>query len=204
MCISTAGFEQIEAAGGINLTDELRAEIADVVNSYILRTAWDRNSRPSHEEKVHLQALSERLHGMLDGLVDLNVKFEGEGAFHPGIALSDQCLFHRAGIDPLKLYDDLLSLQKAIEQHANQAAQGGRPKDFFLPQFFCELEEIFLKAGGVWVGVTKTLEDTRRSPFADFVNAILRFAPAGIGPSSSPGVAVAWERQLRSRRAFNR
>jgi hypothetical protein len=84
---------------------------------------------------------------------------------------------------------------KELESNGIKRDKGGRPKDHFLTQFFCELQDVFRRAGGRAVGVTKTY-GTRESPFTDFVNAILRFAPVGIGPSSSPAVAVAWERQL--------
>jgi hypothetical protein len=201
VCISAAQFREIERAGRLELSHELRAEIEIVLNSYILRHGWDRNTRPSKETKAHLQLLGKHVGGLLQALDDVNRKFSSGGDFHPGIALEDQCLFHRAGIDPVRVFDQLLSLSRALEAEADETEldRGGRPKDFFLPQFFCELEEIYLKAGGCRIGVTRTLNDTRESQFADFVNAILRFAPAGLGPSSSPAVAVAWERQLQSR-----
>jgi len=201
VCISAAQFREIERAGRLELSHELRAEIEIVLNSYILRHGWDRNTRPSKETKAHLQLLGKRVGGLLQALDDVNRKFSSGGDFHPGIALEDQWLFHRAGIDPVRVFDQLLSLSRALEAEADETEldRGGRPKDFFLPQFFCELEEIYLKAGGCRIGVTRTLNDTRESQFADFVNAILRFAPAGLGPSSSPAVAVAWERQLQSR-----
>ncbi len=201
VCISAAQFREIERAGRLELSHELRAEIEIVLNSYILRHGWDRNTRPSKETKAHLQLLGKHVGGLLQALDDVNRKFSSGGDFHPGIALEDQWLFHRAGIDPVRVFDQLLSLSRALEAEADETEldRGGRPKDFFLPQFFCELEEIYLKAGGCRIGVTRTLNDTRESQFADFVNAILRFAPAGLGPSSSPAVAVAWERQLQSR-----
>jgi hypothetical protein len=81
-------------------------------------------------------------------------------------------------------------------------AKVGRPKDEFLADFLFGLEAVYIKAGGTRLGVTKIpCDNTRASPFADFVSAILRFAPQGIGPVGSQAVAVAWERQLRSRRA---
>jgi hypothetical protein len=201
VCISAAQFREIERAGRLELSHELRAEIEIVLNSYILRHGWDRNTRPSKETKAHLQLLGKHVGGLLQALDDVNRKFSSGGDFHPGIALEDQWLFHRAGIDPVRVFDQLLSLSRALEAEADETEldRGGRPKDFFLPQFFCELEEIYLKAGGCRIGVTKPPNDTRESQFADFVNAILRFAPAGLGPSSSPAVAVAWERQLQSR-----
>ena len=77
----------------------------------------------------------------------------------------------------------------------------GRPPDRFLPDFLFALEKVFLKAGGRQTGVTWN-ESTgmRESPVADFVSAILRFAPPGVGPRTSQGVAIAWGR-LRRRRA---
>src|SRR6266404_9032971 len=180
VCISAAQFREIERAGRLELSHELRAEIEIVLNSYILRHGWDRNTRPSKETKAHLQLLGKHVGGLLQALDDVNRKFSSGGDFHPGIALEDQWLFHRAGIDPVRVFDQLLSLSRALEAEADETEldRGGRPKDFFLPQFFCELEEIYLKAGGCRIGVTRTLNDTRESQFADFVNAILRFAPA--------------------------
>jgi len=201
--ILDAGFEEIESAGNIKLQHELRIEIEDVLNSYVLRSGWDRNSRPSEEKKAHLRSLSTIVRGLLESLGDVNLKFNGDIDFHPAIALDLQSLFHRAGINPVQFFGQLVSVEKVLEQNELERDKGGRPKDLFLPQFFCELEEVYIKAGGGRTGVTKTLDGTRESPFADFVNAILRFAPAGVGPSSSPAVAVAWERQLRSRRTTN-
>jgi hypothetical protein len=201
VCISAAQFREIERAGRLELSHELRAEIEIVLNSYILRHGWDRNTRPSKETKAHLQLLGKHVGGLLQALDDVNRKFSSGGDFHPGIALEDQCLFHRAGIDPVRFFDQLLSLWKALQEDGVELDRGGRPKDLFLVQFFSELEEVYFRAGGHRIGVTRTLNDTRESQFADFVNAILRFAPAGVGPSSSSAVAVAWERQLRSRRA---
>jgi hypothetical protein len=203
VCISAAQFAEIEKAGQTELSDELRAEIEIVLNSYISRHGWDRDTRPSKEKKVHLKLLSKHVRGLLQALDDVNRKFSGGGDFHTGIALDDQSIFNRAGIHSVQLIAELQSLATALDDDKVERDRGGRPSDLFLPQCFCELEEIYIKAGRHWVGVTKTLNDTRESPFADFVNAILRFAPAGYGPSSSPGVAVAWERQLRSRRVFN-
>jgi len=201
VCISAAQFEEIEKAGQIELSEELRAEIETVLNSYILRSGWDRNTRPSKEAKAQSQSLKKHVIGILDALDDVSRKLRGEGAYHAGVALSNQDLFWRAGIMLIPFYDQLLSLLKELESDGIKRDKGGRPKDHFLTQFFCELQDIFRRAGGRVVGVTKTIDGRRESPFTDFVNAILRFAPVGIGPSSSPAVAVAWERQLLSRQA---
>jgi len=201
VCISNTGLEEIEKAGKVRLSDAQRAEIEEALNSYIIRNRWDRISRPAKSKELHSRSLRRHLKGLLSELDNLEKKFREAGEFDRAIALDDQRLFWRAGVQPLEFLDQLSSLHKHAEQDGSGKHRGGRPEDFFLPQFFCEFEDIFLRAGGRWVGVTKTLEDTRKSPFADFVNAILRFAPPGLGPSSNPAVAAAWERQLRSRRA---
>jgi len=198
--ITESGFDEIAKAGRIKLDHHLRSEIEEVLNSYVLRSGWDRDSRPSKGKNAHLQSLKKQVNGLLRTLHDVNRKLTDGTDFDPGIALEDQCLFHRAGVDPIKLHSELHSLAAAFENDQVELNKGGRPKDEFLSQFFCELEEIYLNAGGTGIGVTKTLDGARKCPFADFVSAILRFAPQGIGPSSSLAVPVAWERQLRSRK----
>src|SRR5882757_8483885 len=176
VCISAAQFEEIEKAGQIELSEELRAEIETVLNSYILRSGWDRNTRPSKEAKAQSQSLRKHVVGILDALDDVNRKFRGEGVYHSGVALSNQDLFWRAGIPLIPFCDQLLSLLKELESDGIKRDKGGRPKDHFLTQFFCELQDVFRRAGGRAVGVTKTTDGTRESPFTDFVNAMLRFA----------------------------
>src|ERR1700676_5481570 len=51
VCITAAQFKEIEKAGQLELSDELRTEIEIVLNSYIYRSCWDRNTRPSKETK---------------------------------------------------------------------------------------------------------------------------------------------------------
>jgi hypothetical protein len=198
--ITESGFGEIAKAGRIELELHLRGEIEDVLNSYVLRNSWDRNSRPSKHKSAHLRALKKQMCGLRQSLDDVNRKFSGSNGFDPGIALEDQSLFHRAGVEPAPFLAGLQSLAAALDDDQTEPNRGGRPKDIFLTQFFCELEEIYLEAGGRGTGVTKLLDGTRKCPFADFVNAVLRFAPEGLGPTSSSAVAVAWERQLRSRR----
>src|SRR4051794_27161993 len=190
--IPGAGVEKIEKAGRIKLSAESVAEIENALNSYILHRSWDENSRPSKETRRHSSLLGKHIDGVLDALGDVNRKLRTEdGEYHPGIALSDQSLFHRAGVSVPEFYDQLLALNKQLEETQMESNQAGRPKDLFLSEFFSELEQIFLNAGGNPVGVTKDpIRGTRESPFTDFVNAILRFAPAGIGPSSSAAVAA--------------
>ena len=203
ICIPPLGFEEIENAGKIKLPEALRVDIANVLNSYVLRSGWDRDTRPSKEKKANVRLLRKHVLGLLRALNDANRKLSGGTDFHPGIALDIQGLFWRAGIHPIQFFRSLASLESVLlEDDQAQPNKGGRPNDLFLPQFFCELEDIYIIAGGTPTGVTKSpLDGTRECAFADFVNAILCFAPAGIGPSSSPAVAVAWERQRRSHRA---
>jgi hypothetical protein len=198
--ITESGFNEIARAGRIELAHHFWNEIEDVLNSYVLRSGWDRNSRSSKDKKAHIQEVRKQIDGFLQSLDDVNRKLSGSTGFDPGIALEDQSRFHRAGVEPTQFLAGLQSLGAAYDDDQAEPNKGGRPRDIFLPQFFCELEEIYLKAGGRRTGVTKALDGTRKCPFADFVNAILRFAPAGLGPSSSPAVAIAWERQRRSRK----
>jgi hypothetical protein len=193
--------QEIEQAGGIKLSVEAKAAIEDALNSYLSHRSWDEDSRPSKETRRHSVLLAKHIEGLIDVLSDVNRKIRtDDGEYHRAIALSDQCLFHHAGVLIPGFYDQLLALEKQLDEKGSKSDQGGRPKDFFLPDFFCKLEEIFLSVGGDPVGVTKhPILGTRESPFTDFVNAILRFAPAGVGPSSSAAVAAAWERQLKCR-----
>ena len=202
--IPTAGFVEIENAGKIKLSDELRSAVEDALNDYILHSGWDRNSGPSKEKKAFVRLFRKHVQGLLHAMGDLERKLGDGFDFDAGVALETQCLFFfRTKIDSVQFIENLRSLDRALEDDDGHLAKGGRPKDLFLPDFFCVLEDIYLAAGGRRLGVTKAVDGSHRreSPFADFVNAILRFAPAGIGPSSSLAVAVAWERQLRSRRA---
>jgi hypothetical protein len=194
---------EIENAGKIELSDKLRSAVEDALNDYILHSGWDGNSGPSKEIKAFVRLFRKHVKGLLHAMGDLERKL-GDGLdFDPGVALETQCLFFRTKIDSVQFIGNLRSLDRAPEDDDGHPAKGGRPKDLFLPDFFCVLEDIYVAAGGRRLGVTKAVDGSHRreSPFADFVNAILRFAPEGIGPSSSLAVPVAWERQLRSRRA---
>jgi hypothetical protein len=199
--IPAAGFDEIAQAGGIKLSLDTKAAIETALNSYIRHTSWDKNSRPSKETRRHSQSLLKHVDGLLDAFSDVNRKLRTDSTeYNRAIALSDQCLFHRAEVSPFEFDDQLLRIKKQLVSAGMESSKGGRPKNFSLSDFFCELEEIFLDAGGEPVGVTKhPIHGTRTSPFTDFVNAILRFAPDGIGPSSSAAVAAAWERQLLCR-----
>jgi hypothetical protein len=195
---------EIESAGKIELSDKLRSAVEDALNDYILHRGWDRNSGPSKKKKDFVRSFRKHVHGLLHAMGDLERKLGDGFDFDAGVALETQCLFFfRAKIDCLQFIENLRSLDRALEDDGGHPAESGRPKDLFLSDFFRDLEDIYRAAGGRWVGVTKAVDGSHRreSPFADFVNAILRFDPAGIGPSSSLAVAVAWERQLRSRRA---
>src|SRR5438105_3616040 len=136
ICIPNAGFEVIEKAGQITLSGDLRAETEDVLNSYIRHTGWDRNARPSKETKAHLRLFGKQLEGMLNTLDHVNRKLTGESQYHPGIALLDQRLFHHAGISPTRFCGMLQSLKKELENKGTESARVGRPKNFFLAQFF--------------------------------------------------------------------
>jgi hypothetical protein len=134
-------------------------------------------------------------------------KFAGNPDFDEPTANADVLLFWRAKA-PLPAFCanlDALDWQLTKEKAAPKE-KGGRPGDFHLPDLFCDLEELYTKAEGRVTGVTKKCvngESIRVCSFVDFVNAILRFAPDGCGPSSREAVAVAWERQWQRRRAIH-
>jgi hypothetical protein len=114
--------------------------------------------------------------------------------------MDDQLIFSKANVDPAQFLSQLAALNK-VEEADLGIEKGGAPRDMELPDFFSALERVYLDAGGKRLGVTNKQDGTRESPFADFVTAILRFAPAGIGPSSGQAVAVAWQRSLRRNRS---
>src|SRR5258705_13355720 len=108
ICIPSAGFDRIERAGQVGLTDDLRVEIEDVLNCYVVRSGWDRSARPSEEKKIHLkllnkqvkdlvnarEAYSRSVQGVLQALDDVNQKFDGDTDYHPVVALEKQTVLH--------------------------------------------------------------------------------------------------------------
>src|SRR4051794_37998128 len=151
--IPAARFDEIAQAGGIQLSVETKTAIEDALNSYIRHTSWDRNSRPSEETRRHSRSLVKHLDGLVHALGQVRRNSGNDGPEHNRtVALVNQCLFHRAGVSPTEFGESLQALKKQLDAPDMESTRGGRPKDLFLPDFFCELEEIFLKAGGEPVG----------------------------------------------------
>jgi hypothetical protein len=207
--ISSEGFARIEKEGHLSpLSATLRVEVEDSLNHYVIWSRRDRNILPTKEEKAHRALMQKHVKGLLLALDHTSRKFNGSPNFDSRIALSDQGLFCSAGVLPMQLCAELQRMEKqlAIEPEAPKG-KGGRPADLHLPQLFCDLEKIYTSAGGRVTGVTKKQvgnDHVRFCLFVHFVNAALRSAPEGVGPRTWEGVAKAWERQWRHRRAFEK
>jgi hypothetical protein len=205
--IPPQGFAKIEKEGQIPpLSEMLRVEVADSFNHYVNCSRRDRNILPTKKENAHRALMQKHVKGLLLALDHTSRKFNGSPNFDSRIALSDQGLFCSAGVLPMQLCADLQRMEKqlAIEPEAPKG-KGGRPADLHLPQLFCDLEKIYTSAGGRVTGVTKKQvgnDHVRFCLFVNFANAVLRFAPEGVGPKTWEGVAKAWERQWQRRRAL--
>jgi hypothetical protein len=199
--IPPEGISRIEKEGQIQaLSDDASIEVEDALNQYHDGKRRDRDGLSAREEKAHKSTIARHVNGLL--------KFAGGLYFDERIAKASERLFYHANVPLHEMCTHLKALERrlAIEADAPKG-KGGRPADRHLAQLFCALEDIYTRVGGRVTGVMKREDSSghyRFCLFVNFVNAVLRSGPDGVGPSTWEAVAVAWERQWQRRRALQK